>query len=278
MNLTLEPMSLFDLETLVDLLNRGFAGYFVPVQLSVTSLLQMIVNDGTDMASSSVVRWDGELVAAAMIARRGWSSRLAGMAVVAEARGQGVGTWLVQRLIEDAQARGERRICLEVISENEPAIQIYQKAGFRTLRQLLSYSGAPEAGIPDDDLTEIDLHELAHKVIQWGLPDLPWQISGESMATAGPPNRAYRLGAAYVAISDPSREAIGFHSLLVEPEARGRGEGLRILRAVVAAHPDKRWSVPALCPAEASAPFERLGLEQGPLSQFQMVLELIDPR
>jgi ribosomal protein S18 acetylase RimI-like enzyme len=274
MKLAYESMSLFDLETLVDLLNRGFADYYVPVQFNPTSLLQMVVNDGTDMRSSCVVRRDAEPVAVAMIARRGWSSRLAGMAVVPEARRQGIGTWLVQKLVEEARERGERKIFLEVITKNAPAIRLYEKAGFQTLRQLLSYGGTPGTGAPEVDLTEIDLRELAHKVITWGLPDLPWQISGESLATAGPPNRAYRLGDAYVAISDPSRDRISFLSLLVAPQARGRGEGQRILRAVVAAHPDKRWGVPALCPAEVGAPFERLGLEMGPLSQYQMVLDL----
>ena len=103
---------------------------------------------------------------------------------------------------------------------------------------------------------------------------MPWQISGESLTATGPPNRAYRLGDAYVAIADPARPAIGILSLLVAPEARGRGLGARILRAVFAAHPDKRWGMPALCPEEVGPIFEHVGLERGPLAQLQMALEL----
>ena len=278
MHLEFEPLSLFKLEALVDLLNRGFSGYFVPIDFSAASLLQMIVRDGVDVTCSRVVRRGGEPVGAALIARRGWSGRLAGMALVPGARRQGIGTWMVERLIEEARGRGERRMVLEVIAENAPAIQLYVRAGFRTLRQLLRYSGSPAAGEPEPDLFEIDMHELAHKVMNWGLPDLPWQISGEALAAAGPPNRAYRLGDAYVAISDPARPGIGILSLLVAPEARGRGLGVRALRAVIAAHPGKRWGVPALCPEEVGSVFERAGLERGPLAQLQMALEFSSPR
>jgi hypothetical protein len=105
------------------------------------------------------------------------------------------------------------------------------------------------------------------------LPDLPWQISGESLACLGPPNVAYQLDGAYLLLSNPEAPQIAVHSLLVLPEARGRGRALGLLRAAMARHPHKTWRVPAHCPEEVGGVLERAGFARDTLSQFQMRLE-----
>ena len=42
---------------------------------------------------------------------------------------------------------------------------------------------------------------------------------------------------------------------------------------VMAAHPGRKWGVPALCPEEVGGVFDKVGLELGPLAQLQMVVE-----
>lgn len=268
----LESVLDYGLAEAAELLNRGFADYFVRIDFSMGVLLHAVAQDGVDMASSRVVLREGQGVGIALVARRGWSSRLAGMAMVPEARGEGVGTWLMQQLVEESKARGERSMVLEVIEENVPGVHLYKGCGFRVVRRLLSYAGTGFAG-EAAELEEVDVREVARMVTAYGLADLPWQVSGESLVKLGPPSRAYRMGAAAVAISDPLAPKVGIRAVVVEPEAKRQGEATRLLRALMGTHGGKDWVVPALCPEEFGGLFEKVGLEKGDLSQLQMVRE-----
>jgi ribosomal protein S18 acetylase RimI-like enzyme len=279
MNLELESVLDYSLDRAVDLLNRGFADYVVPIELDAVELHQMVVQDGIDVSSSRVVYHDGQAAGIALIARRGWTSRLAAMALVPAARGAGVGSWLMDRLIDEARARGERAMALEVIEQNTPAVWLYRRSGFRTVRRLVGYAASPpHDGVETGEdghaaLHEIDIRELARNVNLGGLCDLSWQVSAESLALMGPPNVAYRLDEAFVLLSDPEASLVAVRALLVAPQARQQGQAMRLLRALLARYPRKTWRVPALCPEEAGGPFERAGFERGSLSQFQMIRE-----
>ena len=278
-DLELQPALTYDLPEVVELMNRGFADYFVKIELNVAAFLGMVRHDGVDLAASRVVLRDGQSAGVALIARRGWTSRLAGMAIVPEARGCGVGRWLMDQLIAEARTRGERAMVLEVIEGNTAAVRLYETCGFRVLRRLVSYvmPGA-EAAVAEGSLQEIDLRELARLVVVCGLPDLPWQISGETLVQMGPPNRAYQMGDAYVAISNPDAPHIALRTVLVRPEGRRQGQATHLLRAVMAAYPGKTWHVPAFCPQEFGPLFEGLGFEREPLAQLQMALDLASRR
>ena len=123
-------------------------------------------------------------------------------------------------------------------------------------------------------LEEMDLREMASLVCKHGLPDLPWQISAESIAQMNPPACAYRDGPAVVAISNPEAEHVAVWSLLVMPEARGRHLGTRMLRNIIAQFPGKTWHVPAVCPEGLVKTFEQAGFEKESLTQWQMRMVL----
>ena len=66
------------------------------------------------------------------------------------------------------------------------------------------------------------------------------------------------------------------HHLVLVPHAlRRQGWGLRVIRALCARYPGRRWRIPARFP-ENLAPefFERAGLERLELSQLEMALTL----
>jgi len=274
MSLELKPALNFTLTDIVALLNQGFAHYLVQVTFTEAILLQMIRQDSVDLASSRVVVGDGEAVGVALIARRGWSSRLAAMAVVPEAQGQGIGQWLLGQLLMEAQKRGERAMVLEVIEQNTAAVRLYQGSGFRVQRRLLSYTASGMQGEMAGEVEEIDLRDVARWVTAYGLPDLPWQISGETLAQKGPPHKACRLGPAYAAISNPERPQIALFAVIVSPEARRQGHASRLLRALAAQYPRKSWGILGLCPEELAPFLETLGFHQETLTQFQMIKEL----
>jgi ribosomal protein S18 acetylase RimI-like enzyme len=283
MNLELQSVLDYGLERTVDLLNLGFSDYVVPIQSDFSSLLHMVSQDSVDLESSQVVLREGQAVGVALIARRGWTSRLAAMSIIPSARGAGAGSWLMSQLLDRARARHERAMVLEVIQGNEAALRLYRRCGFQTVRRLASYTASPtaapaDAGNPDTEVDErlgskVDVRELARLVSAYGLPDLPWQISGESLAHQGPPSLAYQLEGAYITISNPQAEQVAVRALLVLPAVRGQGRAIRLLRSTMARYPHKTWRVPAFCPEEMGGLFERAGFTQGSLSQFQMRLE-----
>jgi len=272
MNFDTVPTSNFPLPDLVKFLNQGFENYFVPIQFNTDTFLTMLRKDGTDLAISRVLLVDDQPCGIALIARRGWTSRLAAMGVAKEARSKGVGSWFMEELINEARQRGEREMVLEVIEQNKAAVRLYQKWGFQPVRRLIGFirrdRDAQESR--KSDLQEIDLRELSRLISQHGLSDLPWQLSGESIAQMNPPARAYQKGQAYLAVSNPIVEHVVIWSLLVETNARGKGLGTEMLKNVIANHAGKTWHVPAVFPEEFAKVFERAGFEQEKLSHWQM--------
>ncbi len=276
MNFDTAPASNYPLPDLVKFLNRGFEAYFVPIQFNVVTFLNMLRKDGIDLTASRVLILDDQPCGLALIARRGWSSRLAAMGIATEVRGQGAGSWFLSELINEACQREDREMVLEVIEQNEPAVKLYQKSGFHTVRRLIGFTrrGKETEENGGSALPKIDLREMGRLVSLHGLTDLPWQLSGESIAQMNPPACAYGKGQAYVTISNPEAEQVVIWSLLVEQEARGRRLGTDILKSVIARHRGKTWHVPAIFPEEFEKVFERADFEREELSQWQMRLRL----
>ncbi len=259
---------------LVEILNRGFEGYFVPIAFDVTAFLNMLRKDGIDLGISRVLLADGGPTGIALLARRGWTSRLAAMGIAPEFRGLGAGSWFMEQLINEACERGEREMVLEVIEQNEPAVHLYEKCGFQIVRKLISFIRKDAVEDEPHKLYEIDLREAGRLISQYGLSDLPWQLSGETIAQLNPPARAYRDGQVCLVISNPDPKDIVIWSLLVEPSAPEKGLTLDLLKSVIAEYPGRTWHVPALLPEELGNVYERAGFVREELSQWQMKLSL----
>ena len=276
MNFATVPASDYPVPELAVLLNRGFENYFVPIQFNTNMLLTMLHKDGIDLADSRILTSDGQPCGIALIARRGAFrlSRLAAMGIEKTTRGRGAGSWFMDKLTGEARQRGDREMVLEVIEQNEPAVRLYQRSGFESIRRLVGFLRRDTQGRAAGELQEIDLREMGWLISQHGLVDLPWQLSGESIAQMSQPARAYRDGQAYVAISNPEAEQVVIWSLLVEQNARGAGLGTQMLKSLMAKHADKTWHAPALFPEEFAKVFERAGFERENLSQWQMKLSL----
>jgi GNAT superfamily N-acetyltransferase len=272
------PASNYSLPDLVKLLNRGFEEYFVPIHFTMDMFSNMLRKDGIDLADSRVLLAQDRACGVALIACRSslHASRVAAMGIAKETRGKGAGSWFMKTLIDEACERGDREMELEVIEQNEPAGKLYRTYGFDSVRRLVGYthSGKSVRENEGSALHEIDLREMGRLISQYGLPDLPWQLSGESISEMKPPPHAFREGPAYIVISNPEAEHVVIWSLLVEPQARGSRLGTRILKRVIAQHAGKTWHVPAIFPEELGNVFEQAGFEKEKLSQWQMKLKL----
>jgi len=264
------PASNHPIPDLVQLLNLSFESYLVPVHFDIPYFLNMLRKDNIDLSLSRILLANGEPSGIALIARRGWTSRLAVMGIVKNTRNQGAGSWFMEILINEARKRNDREMVLEVIEQNDPAVHLYKKQGFQTVRRLISLVNQDAKQGAKTDLQEIDLREMGRLILQHGLPDLPWQLSGETIALLNPPVRAFKKGKAFIAISNPNVENVEICSLLVEPPARGKGLAIDLLETVMANHTGRKWYVRAILPEELGITFERAGFQREELSQWQM--------
>src|SRR6185295_16197993 len=99
MKLELKPASDYPLSDLTYLLNLSFEDYLVPVTFNLIQFLTMLRKDSVDLSASRVLIADDQPSGLALIARRGWTSRLAAMGIVKAMRGNGAGSWLMDKLI-----------------------------------------------------------------------------------------------------------------------------------------------------------------------------------
>jgi ribosomal protein S18 acetylase RimI-like enzyme len=274
------PASNYALPELVKLLNRGFEDYLISIRFTTDMFSNMLRKDGIDLSPSRVLLADNHPCGIALIAPREaqLTSRLAAMGIAKEIRSKGAGSWFMKELIDQACERGNQEMVLEVIEQNEPAVKLYRNYGFESVRRLVGYIHRDQrrdvGENKESNLHEIELREMSNLISQYGLPDLPWQISGESIAQMSPPVHAYRKEKAYIVISNPEGEHVVIWSLLVEPKVRRRGLAVELLEQIVETYPGKTWHIPALCPEEFGPVFERAGFEKEKLSQWQMKLRL----
>lgn len=286
----LKPASEFAMPNLADLMTRGFEGYFVPINITESALLTMLKRDSIDLTSSRVMIKDDEPIGIALIARRGWTSRLAAMGILSQARNQSLGTQTMHKLIEEAKERQDKEMILEVIEQNTAGVKLYEKVGFKKIRRLVGYklenpqfvaedgdkSKSAQAAVlgGDIELQEIDIRELAKLVTYHGLKDLPWQLSGTTMMQHTPPSRAFKINDAYCLISNPDVTDIVIWSVLVKSRSRGAGLRAVLMRALLSKYQNKIWHVPAIFPEEMSFIFEQVNMQRENISQWQMTLTL----
>lgn len=141
-------------------LNRVFQRYLIPMSFSSEQLhLHMAYNDVDPSASPIWYDDDGEVVAAALLGVRGKRGWIGGFGVAPPSRGRGIARQLAAHMIDTARARRLESLALEVLVENEPAIRVYEAAGFRRVRRLLSLQ-APSPSAPPPGFTLVLPAEL----------------------------------------------------------------------------------------------------------------------
>jgi GNAT superfamily N-acetyltransferase len=256
-----------------------FQGYVVPMRFTPEKYEARFRAENLDPFASRLYFSNEALAAVVMIARRGWTSRLAAMAVAPDFRGRGVGKDLLKVTLEEANLRKDRTMILEVFEQNPAALSLYSSAGFRTSRKLVGYDFLPPgagSGTSDlDRLREIDPLIVARLIAEEGEPDLPWMLAPETLAAATRPAQALHLdNLAFVTIADPNAEKVVIRTLLVRKAHRGKGWGSRILSALEALFETRPLTIPPLVP-ENVAPglFRRAGWQPQAFNLLEMKIE-----
>ncbi|KAA9339692.1 GNAT family N-acetyltransferase [Hymenobacter busanensis] len=255
-------------------MNRSFEQYLVPMQFDVTSFQRRFRGENLDAAASRLWYCGEELVGVVYIARRGWTSRVAAMGLVLEARGRGLGRPMLQTAIDEAAARGDRLLMLEVFTDNVPAIRLYERLGFRTTRRLVGFqrNASPQPGPLVETLTHCDPLEVARQVAREGDAALPWMLAAETLAATVPPFvEAWQLAENAYALVRPEPDRVMVLGLVVPRAVRRQGWGRRLVRALESQYAGRRLTAHSLLPKSAvSELLQHCGWEPQALELYEM--------
>ncbi|MBC6607929.1 GNAT family N-acetyltransferase [Hymenobacter sp. BT188] len=271
------PVLEFTSAQVTDAMNRSFEEYMVPMVFTPVSFERRFRGEHLDAEASKLWFRGEKLIGVVFIARRGWTSRVAAMGLVRDERGKQYGRQMLQSAINEAIARGDRSMLLEVFAANERARRLYERLGFRNERELFSFRHVPTPKSPPAarrELQEIDPAEVARLVLLEGEPNISWMYAPETLTGAATPSRAFQLDEkAYVMLrQDPDRTLL--QTLLVRPEHRRQGRGRELLQAVEAAFPEKPLVISMLASGPLYSFLQAMQWELMPLPLFEMVRPL----
>ncbi|ASS66956.1 MULTISPECIES: GNAT family N-acetyltransferase [unclassified Paenibacillus] len=132
--ITFKRLSECTLEEAVKVWNEGFAGYFVPIAMSVESFVNRLVLEELSPALSFVASRDNRAVGIVLNGIREVQGRKVawngGTGVAQEERGTGIGKAMIEHALELYREQGVHIATLEAIRENGRAIALYKSKGY----------------------------------------------------------------------------------------------------------------------------------------------------
>ncbi|WP_092669161.1 GNAT family N-acetyltransferase [Hymenobacter arizonensis] len=257
-------------------MNRSFEEYFVPLVFDAASFERRFRGENLDAEASKLWFRGDELIGLVLIARRGWTSRVAAMGLVIGERGKGYGKVMLQAAVVEATARGDNNLLLEVFTPNERARRLYEATGFRNTRLLTTFNcPADRAGNVPAALAELDPREVARMLIKEVDTELPWMVSSETLAAVAPPVRAFHLeGKAFAIVrADPHRTIL--LTLVVPKEFRRQGWGSRLLQLLEATYAHRGFMAHSVLEGPGYHFLEARGWQPQALTLYEMVLPLM---
>jgi ribosomal protein S18 acetylase RimI-like enzyme len=163
-----------------ELFTAAYEGYILPFRIDEQQLAGMDVAFDIDVDASRIALRDGEPVGLGNLGIRGEDAWIGGVGVVPAARRSGVGEALMLALHEQAGERGVRRVWLEVIFENSGAFALYDKLGYRVVRDVEVWSlPAEEAPSAAREVTAAEAHA---RIRELRAEREPWQRADRTVA------------------------------------------------------------------------------------------------
>lgn len=166
------------------LFNSSYEGYLLPFHIDEHQLAAMDDAFDLDLDASRIAFRDGEPVGLGNLGVRGEDGWIGGIGVVPSARRSGVGEALMRALHEQARERGIRRIWLEVIVDNTAASALYEKLGYRSVRDVQVWS-LPLSVSERSDADDVTAEEAHARIKQLHAQREPWQRADGTLAHYG---------------------------------------------------------------------------------------------
>ncbi len=177
----LEPASRFTHAQLAEIFNAGYEGYFTPFTLDEAAFRFMVTTFDDDLDASRVILVDGEPAGICKLAIRGDRGWIGGLGVSAAHRGKGLGEALMREVIDVAGTRGLRELWLEVLTPNLPAIALYEKLDFATVRDVEVWT-LEQRGFRQHDVRSVSREQAQVRIARERRQREPWQRADESVA------------------------------------------------------------------------------------------------
>lgn len=206
------PATQFSLEELTEAYNQTRVDYIVPMPMNPARLNEYIHTYDVDLSASWVAVRGRAVLGLAMLGirhERAWITR---MGVLPNGRRQGIGSALLENLLQSAEERGLKTIWLEVIKDNDPGHQLFLKYGFTETRELVVARRPPTPEVrPPDLLQDLSIKQvstlhraetLRRMARRQGRPN--WLLQTETMRNI--PN----LSAFFVELSDGGRGWVSY--------------------------------------------------------------------
>ena len=256
--------------------NRAFGNYIAGwTEMNVAALARFLQLQGADLHYSRFVETPDGLAGFGYINRTGNVLRLGGMALIESARGTGAAGFLLEHLLEEASARGDATMMLEVIEQNPRALSLYRRHGFRQISRLLGWRRPASANSKpkmSSTLAQVAILSALEMPNARIYPDIPWPISRHAIARVEKTQAFVRQNCCVI-IGDPDAPAIRVHGLLSNPHD---SIDLRaVLSELLARYSEKEFFAPPVWPEEFGREiFEPLGFTPEPLTQFLMRRDL----
>ncbi|MDW0109525.1 GNAT family N-acetyltransferase [Sporosarcina aquimarina] len=192
MNITYKIMSSLSFEDAHVLFNRGFEGYIIPMNLSFDAFVSRFGNTGLSPALS-IVAYDGiEPIGFVLQGIKeldgqkiSWNG---GTGIIPKYRGRKLGGSLMAEAEQLIKEQNVTVATLESLSENKPAIALYERCGYKVEDNLLFLRGdnVLHSTLPSLEDYEI-LRMPADQLIGSNLfpAIVPWQTEASSISKIG---------------------------------------------------------------------------------------------
>lgn len=261
---------------LAEAVTECFKGYIQTFILDAEGFERRFRPEGLD-TEASIILMDGDSPAAiCLIARQGWTCRVAAMAIAPDFRGQGVGKSLMRKVIDEARDRGDHRIVLEVIEQNPPAIGLYESVGLKITRRLVGYRRSPMPSVAAD-LKEIDPLTVVRHMFTECDANLPWDFKPETLIGKSPPTLGLTIDErSFALVTNTPGERVIIWSLFTDRAYRNAGCARQLLEAIAARFTGKALVTPVALPDDLAPEFfASTGFQVNEISQYEMALDLV---
>ncbi len=227
---------------------EAFADYTIQVDFTLERYHRHCQRFGVALEHSMGAYLDGQLVGFVLNSAGVWNGRRtlydAGTGVIPAARGQKVTEQILQQVRRHARENGFEQYLLEVIQSNAAAIRVYQKQGFRTVRELCSFR-AKKADLaldrspdrPSDQALNPRFETIPAETVTeeesfWDYRP-SWQNSSDALRRSPHLRRVIvETGGSLAGYAIYGPEGGEIVQLAVRSDARGRGVGSSLLAGV----------------------------------------------
>ena len=224
---------------------EGFADYIIKFELSERQFQNHITLNAVDLNRSAGCFDADRPIGVSLNGFGDWEGKAtvydAGTTVIPKYRRRGASRAMFDWMIPMFADEGYKQFLLEVITQNDPAVRLYEQLGFRRTRELLLLEADPTVSLDRSSPAEVDIREIhRHEDIPFALfwdGKPSWQNSLDAI------ERSIQMKRLLGAFIGNGGFNIAFDNSLAEVNCAGR---MSCLPLVVFAHVDQFYVLVSL--------------------------------